>query len=90
MPDETAEQFLQRLFESDVDADDYFARNPPYTGDRLIGAKPWWPPLSEVWAYGSEPPDDLKPPSLAPSWREAAALLDDLYEQYLAAKEATK
>lgn len=73
---ETPEDFLQRLFESDVDAADYYERNPMYRGDALVGAMPWWPPLSEVWANGSEPPADLQPPSLVAGWREAGALLD--------------
>lgn len=78
---ETPEQFLRRLFESDKNAPDYYERNPMYQGDHLLGTKPWWPPLSEVWRRGEKCPSNH---GNRATWAEAWALLDRYHRQYLA------
>mgnify|MGYP001244431514 CR=1 FL=1 len=86
MTEMSAEQFLVRLFESDTSAADYYTRNPPYAGDSLLGAKPWWPPLSEVWAQGEHCPYPERRTAAALHWPEAWALLQELYQQYRSAR----
>ncbi|HKQ14444.1 MAG TPA: hypothetical protein VJT80_13500 [Steroidobacteraceae bacterium] len=77
---ETPETILRRLFTSDTNARDYYAKNPLYDGDDLVGARPWWPPLAEVWAEGEVCPDTF--PNAA-AWRDAWVFLQNLHAQYL-------
>lgn len=44
----------------------------------IEGIKPSWPPLSEVWAQGAEPPPTCRDQT---AWAEAHAFLDDLFVQ---------
>jgi hypothetical protein len=78
----TAAKFLQRLFESDREAPDFYDRNRMYHGDALVGAKPWWPPLSTVWQGQGVPPEGNR----NEFWPDAWALLQSLHAAYLARK----
>jgi hypothetical protein len=78
----TAEEFLRGLFESDRADRKYFKKHPPYDGDALVGARPWWPPLSQVWQLQGKPPSwDVNP-----HWPEAWGLLSELHAQYRATR----
>ena len=81
----TAEKFLRDLFESDREAEDYFDKHPMYEHDYLVGAPPWWPPLSEVWRHQGEMPFDLSADQ-EKCWQEAWELLQRLHAEYRAAR----
>ncbi|MEX2125811.1 MAG: hypothetical protein WD795_18120 [Woeseia sp.] len=75
---------LVEMFEADRNARDWYERFPCYTGDSELGAKLWWPPLSEVWAEQGDPGN--APQHQRQSWAEAWELLQNLHADYLRAK----
>lgn len=80
----TAEESLARLFESDLDAPDYYERNPGYALNVLLHVRPWWPPLESVWLHqGVNPRIDGTACSAA--WPEAWEFLQELHRQYQSA-----
>lgn len=74
---------LRRLFEADIDADDYEETAPAYELHGDLGWPPWWPPLYAVWAQPEPPADDT---GMARDWPKARAALEELHQQYLAAR----
>jgi hypothetical protein len=50
--------WFRALFDADTAAPDFYEKFELYAehGFGLV-LPPWWPPLSEVWAVGAEPPD---------------------------------
>lgn len=83
-----AQAHFAAMFESDRKARDYRERFPSYKHDHETGARPWWPPLADVWRRQGEPPEDATRGRTAgdASWPEAWALLQEMRRQYLAAK----
>ena len=74
---------LIEMFEADRTATDWFARFPRYEFDHELGAKPWWPPLAEVWlAQGVRPDWDDND-----CWPQAWALLRRLHDDYSRSKQ---
>lgn len=76
----TAEK-LQRLFEADPEAADYYDSTPGYELNQELGWPPWFPPANEVWA-NPEPPDNWRGPSGA--WEDAHERLERLHGEYKA------
>jgi len=76
-------QSLADMFEAGLGDPDYYTRFPPYRGDVELGAKPWWPPLSQVWQCQGLRPDWDANQHWAPAW----ALLSELHGQYSQAKK---
>jgi hypothetical protein len=82
-------RWLADMFEADRDmpADEWFERFRLYRHDWELGAKPWWPPLSEVWRLEGQPPEDMSPAlCMTQAWPEAWALLQRVHAEYLDAK----
>jgi hypothetical protein len=78
---------LAAMFEADRDDPDWFERFPAYQIHAEIGAKPWWPPLSQVWLHQGVPPGDDDGTASYRAWPAAWELLQGLYADYLSAKE---
>jgi hypothetical protein len=83
----TPETFLRALFVSNTKAANYYAKFPLYEGDELLRAKPWWPPLAEVWKVGETCPESFPSPEF---WRAAWEFLNELHTQFLEAKKHAK
>jgi len=79
--------YLEKLFGSDPDADDYYEQFRLYQYHRAVGLKPWHPPLSELWRVGEECPDTF--PNRA-AWREAWGIISRLHSDYLRAKNSAR
>ena len=80
---------LAAMFEDDrsMSAAFWFTRHLPYEFDAEVGARPWWPSLSEVWlAQGEAPPPDGTAASLA--WPEAWDSLQGLHADYQASRRS--
>jgi|SRR5438128_7207427 len=78
--------WLDAMFKADTSADGYRKRFAPYHEVKLGtgGLKPWWPPLSEVWAQGAEPPATWH--GSHKTWKEAHAFVDKLFGESLLAR----
>jgi hypothetical protein len=83
----TIQRRLAEMFEADRACTPtvWFKKFPQYEIDAELGARPWWPPLSEVWyRQGKWPPSDNTAASLC--WPDAWAFLQRLHGDYLAAR----
>jgi hypothetical protein len=57
----------------------------PYRLNRLLGLRPWQPPLTEVWRrIDAPPPADMRGTAFYTSWPETAALVRELHAKYTA------
>lgn len=72
---------LQRLFEADPAAPDYYDTAPGYELNSALGWPPWWPPANEAWA-APEPPGTWHGPNGA--WQAAREHLERLHAEYRA------
>jgi hypothetical protein len=78
---------LAAMFEADrnMELSFWFKQFPAYEFDAQAGARPWWPPLSEVWYHQGEPPPHDGTAGTA-HWGEAWDLLQRLHADYQASK----
>ena len=53
-----------------------------------LGAKPWWPPLIEVWLRGPSPPREWTAGGRDAIWREAHEFLAVLHADFEQARRA--
>ena len=73
-----ARDWFRALFDADTAAPDFFERFQLYAeAEFALALPPWWPPLSEVWAVGAEPPDTWK--GGADHWQAAYRYLQALH-----------
>ena len=81
-------QYFARMFEADRSMSEraWFEQFAMYEFDSEAGAKPWFPPLSEVWRHGETCPYDEQNAATA-SWPEAWTLLQKHYSEYVDAKQ---
>jgi hypothetical protein len=85
---ESVAGYFSRMFSASrsMPATRWFKAFPPYQVDHEVGAKPWWPSLSEVWRHQGVCPSPDDP--TAAHWPAAWQLLERLHEDYLSAKAA--
>jgi hypothetical protein len=78
-------RWLDALFDADTAAADYYERFQLYEEVTLgiRGIRPFWPPLSRVWAEGPEPPQEWRE---AATWAAAHAFVDRLWRESLLAR----
>lgn len=63
---------LRAMF--DANREDAERHLPMYEFDAQLGAKPWWPPLCDVWRHQGQRPDWDDNAHWADAWRLLRAL----------------
>lgn len=87
-----AYKLFSQMFEADrnIPEGQWLQRFPMYKYDAAMGAKPWWPPLSEVWFIGERCPDAPNGSASVTAWPEAWACLQRHCQEYVDAKQQRK
>jgi hypothetical protein len=82
-----ARSYFDEMFAAEID-DDFHNRFRMYEHDSSVGAPPYWPPLSGVWAAQGVPPDyDADSPQMVERWRDAWSLLQKLHGEWMESRK---
>lgn len=78
-------QTLKRLFEADIEADDYQETAPDYELHADLGWPPWAPMLADLWAQ-EDPPESMAGTAMHRDWHRYRSELMELHRQYREAR----